>query len=174
MKNNLANKTFSEETASTEAATGNRLLFPGLGNFYNWAEPVAFTILRVGFGLTLLTHGIPKFFGGAHGTNTDPLAKTTGRIANTLHLPFADALSHIVSYLEVWGALMLAAGILTRIVAPMIAVEMACICIALIPTGFVWTNGGYEYALLMGFVALLISIKGGGKYSVDRLIGREL
>jgi hypothetical protein len=30
-----------------------------------------------------------------------------------------------------------------------------------------------EYALLMGLVALGIFLNGGGRYSLDRLIGRE-
>ena len=55
----------------------------------------------------------------------------------------------------------------------MIAIEMAIICTALAPA-WVWNTGGMEYPLLMGFLALFIAMNGGGRYSVDRLIGREL
>jgi uncharacterized membrane protein YphA (DoxX/SURF4 family) len=34
--------------------------------------------------------------------------------------------------------------------------------------------GGYEYVLFLGIVMFAIALRGGGPYSVDRLIGREL
>ena len=40
--------------------------------------------------------------------------------------------------------------------------------------GFFWTNGGYEYPLLWGLIALAIFFRGGGELSLDRKIGREL
>jgi len=40
--------------------------------------------------------------------------------------------------------------------------------------GFSVSNGGYEYILLLGIVMFAIAIRGGGPYSVDRLIGKEL
>jgi putative oxidoreductase len=43
-----------------------------------------------------------------------------------------------------------------------------------LPAGFFWTDGGYECPLLWGIVALSYAIRGGGRYSVDTLIGREV
>jgi putative oxidoreductase len=40
--------------------------------------------------------------------------------------------------------------------------------------GYAAAGGGYEYVLLIGAVCFVIAIRGGGPYSVDRLIGREL
>jgi putative oxidoreductase len=40
--------------------------------------------------------------------------------------------------------------------------------------GFAAGQGGYEYVLLIGIVLFVIAIRGGGRYSVDRLIGKEL
>jgi putative oxidoreductase len=40
--------------------------------------------------------------------------------------------------------------------------------------GFFWTAGGLEYSLLIGVVALVFLIRGGGKCSVDSAMGREL
>ena len=37
-----------------------------------------------------------------------------------------------------------------------------------------WLDRGIEYPLLMGFLALQISIRGGGRFSLDRLLGREI
>ena len=43
-----------------------------------------------------------------------------------------------------------------------------------LPIGFFWTDGGYEYPLFWAVVALSYVIRGGGRYSADALIGREL
>jgi putative oxidoreductase len=40
--------------------------------------------------------------------------------------------------------------------------------------GFFWTAGGLEYSLLILFVGLVFLIRGGGEYSLDRKLGREL
>jgi putative oxidoreductase len=40
--------------------------------------------------------------------------------------------------------------------------------------GFYVGQGGYEFILLIGIVTFLIAIRGGGPYSVDRAIGKEL
>jgi putative oxidoreductase len=42
------------------------------------------------------------------------------------------------------------------------------------PKGYAVTAAGYEYVLLIGAVCFAIAIAGGGKWSVDRLIGKEL
>ena len=39
---------------------------------------------------------------------------------------------------------------------------------------FGWTGQGYEYPLMWGLVMLAIALRGGGPYSLDRVIGREL
>jgi putative oxidoreductase len=42
------------------------------------------------------------------------------------------------------------------------------------PNGFSVGKGGYEYVLLLGIVMFAIALRGGGPYSLDRLIGKEL
>jgi putative oxidoreductase len=50
---------------------------------------------------------------------------------------------------------------------------MVFISIALGPT-WPWIDRGIEYPVMLGFVALFISFRGGGPFSLDRLIGTEL
>jgi putative oxidoreductase len=40
--------------------------------------------------------------------------------------------------------------------------------------GFFWSQGGWEYPLLIGVCALFFLMRGGGTCSLDRAIGREL
>lgn len=157
--------------ASVRPAT--RLIFPSLGPFYSAASPAASALLRVAFGLTIVTHGVPKLLGTSHGSMADPMAGSTGLIGTVLELPFAPELALFVALLETFGGLAVAAGLATRLFAPMLAVQMAAICLALGPT-YPWIDRGIEYPLILGFIALWISMQGGGRWSVDRLLGREL
>ena len=150
-----------------------RLLLPALWPFYAAATPIASALLRAAFGLTIVTHGVPKLLGTAHGSMADPMAGSTGLIGTVLDLPFAPQLALFVALLETFGGLAVAAGFATRLFAPMLAVQMAVICLALGPT-YPWIDRGIEYPLILGFIALWIALQGGGRWSVDRLLGREL
>jgi len=50
---------------------------------------------------------------------------------------------------------------------------MAAICFALGPT-YPWIDRGIEYPIILGFIALLISMNGAVAWSVDTRSGREL
>ena len=149
------------------------LLFPALKAFYARGRTISYVLLRVAFGLTMVTHGLPKLTGSAHGSMANPLQGSTNLIENALGLPFAPQLAIFVALLETVGGLSVAAGFATRLFAPMLAVQMAAICIAMGPT-YPWIDRGIEYPVMLGFVALLISMHGAVAWSVDTLFGREL
>jgi len=80
----------------------------------------------------------------------------------------------VVAYLELVGMIMLAVGLLTRPIAFMFFIEMAVITLTIqMPNGYFWTSRGCEFALLLTVVSYAFFMKGGGKYSLDRRIGRE-
>lgn len=149
------------------------LLFPRLASVYARLGPTAYVLLRIDFGLTMFTHGIPKLLHEAHGSMANPAAAATNLIAHGLGLPFAPQLASFVAYLEVFGGLAIALGMLTRLVAPMFAVEMAVIALVLGPK-WPWTDRGIEYPVILGFVALFLSFQGGGPASIDSAIAIEL
>lgn len=72
--------------------------------------------------------------------------------------------------IESLGALCIALGFLTRFWAAALAVEMAVISYTQIPNGFTRV----EQFLLWGVMALIIALRGGGRFSIDRAIGWEL
>ncbi len=39
--------------------------------------------------------------------------------------------------------------------------------------GYFWTSRGYEYALLWWLLCIAIFFRGGGRYSLDHVIGKE-
>ncbi|WPG41160.1 DoxX family protein [Variovorax sp. EBFNA2] len=149
------------------------LIFPRLRGLYDRLEPLSYLLLRIAFGLMLMTHGVPKLLGRSHGSMADPMAGSVNLIANVLHLPAAPLIGWFIALLEGVGGLMLAAGLFTRLVAPMVAVQMLVICYLLAPT-FPWIDRGFEYPLMLAFVALCITTRGSGRGSVDAWLGREL
>lgn len=135
-------------------------------------EPLSYLLLRVAFGLMLMTHGVPKILGRSHGSMADPMAGSVHLIGNVLHLPAAPAIGWFIALLEGVGGLMLALGLLTRLVAPLVVVQMLVISWLLAPT-FPWIDRGFEYPLMLVFVVLLIAARGGGPVSLDAWLHRR-
>jgi putative oxidoreductase len=135
-------------------------------------EPLSYLLLRVAFGLMLMTHGIPKILGRSHGSMADPMAGSVHLIGNVLHLPAAPLIGWFIALLEGVGGLMLALGLLTRLIAPLVVVQMLVISWLLAPT-FPWIDRGFEYPLMLVFVVLLVAVRGGGPNSLDAWLWRR-
>ncbi len=119
-----------------------------------------------GLGSLYGSHGWPRLMMGFQAVAANTLA--TRGIEPELHLAYALVL------LETAGAICILLGFLTRPIAIMLVVEFAVIVYQHFPNGYGWTSRGYEYPLLWGLLFLAIAIRGGGPYSVDRLLGREV
>src|SRR5262249_38309080 len=83
--------------------------------------------------------------------------------------------AYVVMFLGVVGGVCLIVGLFTRFFAAVLAIEMlvALLVVQLAKVSAAGA-GGYEYVLLIGVVCFTIAIRGGGPYSADRLIGKEL
>lgn len=142
------------------------LIVPRLRAFSERLEPLAYLLLRIGFGLTLMTHGVPKLLGRSHGSMADPMAASTNLIANVLQLPGAPLIAWAVALLEGVGGLMLALGFLSRLVAPLVLVQMLVICYLLGPT-YPWIDRGIEYPVVLALLAFYIACRGSGRGALD-------
>ena len=142
-----------------------KLLIPQLQPFYAWVEPLSYALVRITVGLMLIPHGWPKLMMGIGATANMALVKRGIAPAE----PLAIALIAI----ETLGGLCIALGLFTRFWAAAATIEMAVIVYHHLPK-FGWTGPGYEYPLMWGLVLLAVALRGGGPYSLDRRIGREL
>jgi len=78
-------------------------------------------------------------------------------------------------FLETVGAVCIIVGLFTRFFAAALAIEMGIAFLVVhMSKGFAAGPGGFEYVLLLGIVLFAIAIRGGGPYSVDRMIGKDL
>lgn len=149
------------------------LVFPRLAGLYQQGEPLAYALLRICFGVIMVTHGLPKLLGTAHGSMADPMAGSMRLIETVLHLPFPAFFAMLVALLEGVGGVLVALGLGTRLLAAAMAIQMAAISYILGPT-WPWIDRGIEYPVLMMFLCLYFSLRGAGPYSLDRRLKREL
>jgi len=155
---------------SLAGASAVRPIVPAVAPITEALSPLADPMVRVAAGLFLVPHGAQKLFGwfGGYG-----LEATGQFFVAKLGLPASLAL--VAGLIEFGGGLLLAAGLATRAAAALVAGLMAVAIVHVhLGAGFFWTDGGYEYPLLWAIIALSYAIRGGGRYSVDALIGREI
>jgi putative oxidoreductase len=143
-----------------------KLLVPGLAGLYEALAPLSHALIRFSLGVFLIPHGYAKLF-------QDDAA---GAARNFVNFGWSHPLAwaYLIGALEFFGGIMLAIGLFTRIVAAAFVIEMAVISFGVLWPVWSWGKHGMEYALLMGIVALAIVFRGGGRYSADHYLGREL
>jgi putative oxidoreductase len=143
-----------------------KLIFPGLEGLYRRLSPFSYALIRFATGAILLPHGISKVL-------FVPIPQFAQNIA-AKGLPFAEVLAYLTYFSESVAAACLAIGLFTRIAAAMIGIQMLVIVFVFQwQYGYFWTVRGYEFALLWLLLCIAIFFKGGGRYSIDRMIGRE-
>lgn len=145
----------------------SKLVFPGLAEFYATWRDIGDTLVRIVIGYILFMHGWGKVTGAGMAGISAYMAKQG--------LEPAAAFAFAAIFLETVGAICLIVGLFTRFFAAALAIEMAiALLTAHFAHGFSASKGGYEYVLLLGIVLFAIALRGGGPYSIDRMIGKEL
>jgi putative oxidoreductase len=151
-----------------EARTEPRPLLPVLQPFYDTVIPLSWLVIRAAVGWNLIVHGWGKIMIGP----TDAFLKGFADLGFT-----PPAFFFWSSFLiEMLGGICIILGLFTRFFAAAAAIEMLCIFVTYWSSGngFGWMKRGYEYVLLWGLVSFAIALRGGGPYSLDRKLGREL
>jgi putative oxidoreductase len=135
-------------------------------------DDIAFTVLRLVLGVVFFAHGSQKMLGwfGGYGFKA-----TMGFFTQTAHIPAVFAFLAIAA--EFFGGLGLLVGLLTRIAAFGITVNMVVAIMTVhLPNGFFmnWTGQqkgeGFEYHLLVLAITVALMIRGAGAFSADRAL----
>ena len=147
-----------------------RPVIPALAPFYDNVRDFSWLLVRCTAGGFLLIHGIQKLTGN---TIAAFAANSLARRGIEPSVPLAYA----VFFLETVGALCIMFGLFTRFFAAAIGVQFLIIVfVAHWAPGFPWNRpgGGWEYPAFWGLIIVAIGLRGGGPYSLDRRLGREL
>jgi putative oxidoreductase len=136
-------------------------IVPALTPLYRALEPFGYAIMRLASGGIMATYGWAKLFGNGMARDAELFHK--------LGLEPASFFGYFTGSLEFFGGSMVAVGLLTRPAAAMLLGELLVIVIMVI------VPRGTDYQLTVVWIGtfVLILFRGGGRISVDRLIGRE-
>lgn len=127
--------------------------------------------LRIGLGIIFVAHGSQKLFGafGGHGI--------AGTIEGFGHMGLNPAVfwAWVVIIAEFFGGLGLLVGLLTRLSALGIAIDMlVAILLVHAKNGFFASKGGFEYPMILLATSVTLIILGAGDYSLDTLLAKWL
>jgi putative oxidoreductase len=141
-------------------------LIPFFGRIYDALRPFTELLIRLMAGGSLAYHGYQILFGNMEGA-----ARFFEEAGFEPGLPWAYA----VGSMEFACGLCLAVGLLTRLVAvPILGFLIVAIVSYHWEFGYNWESRGIEYPLFWAIVVLHFLVSGGGRWSVDAMIGREI
>ena len=150
------------------------LIFPALGAIYQCAAPWAEAALRAVVGLWMVPHGLRNTFGffpttGIRSRSIPELAAQLDRDGYRPGKLWAPAISTV----QLVGGPMLALGLFTRPAA------FAILCFLIVANferwrvgKYFWNQLGLEYTLMWTVATIYFLVHGGGRISLDHLIGR--
>lgn len=122
-------------------------------------------LLRIVVGIVFVAHGAQKLF-------TFGMHNVAGMFGQ-MGIPMAGVAGPLVALVEFFGGMALIVGLLARLAAVGLAVDMlGAIAFVHIAGGF-FLPKGFEFALTLLAAALAIVLAGPGAYSVDAMIARR-
>lgn len=123
---------------------------------------VGLLVLRVAIGAIFVMHGGQKLF-------VFGLDGVAGAFGN-MGVPMASILGPLVAFVEFFGGLALLVGLLTRLAAFALVIDMAvAILLVHLKNGFFNPNG-FEFPLALLVSSAMLALTGAGDWSFDRLI----
>ena len=127
----------------------------------------ALTLLRIVVGFIFAAHGLQKF-------NEFTIAGTQAAVTQ-MGVPAAQLVAPVVATLEVAGGVALIAGVLARVFAALLALDMlGALFLVHAPAGVFVDKGGFEFVLALAAASLAIALIGAGRFSADAaLFGRS-
>jgi putative oxidoreductase len=125
------------------------------------------SLLRVVTGLTFMAHGSQKLFGWFGGYGLAGVAQWMESIGITPGYLMAT----LAGSAEFFGGLALVVGLLVRPAAISLLIAMLVAIVTVHwANGFFITESGFEYAMILALISVVILIEGAGKLSLDRRI----
>lgn len=127
--------------------------------FMDHLRPLSLLLLRVALGVIFMWHGYPKLF-----TNHNAW------VTNFVHMGFPSYFATISGALEFFGGILLIVGLLTRLTALLLAIEMGvALAHVIVPQSGIHAVGKYELPLALCTAAFALATVGAGVISLDQI-----
>ena len=128
-------------------------------------QSLGLALVRIITGIVFIAHGHQKLFGMG-------LSGVTGGFTK-MGVPMPGVTAPLVTLLEFFGGIGLVIGLLTRLIALGLAIDMlGAIFLVHLANGF-FLPSGYEFALTLFVMSLALFIGGPGRLSVDEMIANR-
>lgn len=138
---------------------------------FNSSGGYAALLLRVPVGLILAAHGAQKLFGWFGGYGLEG----TGQWLASIGLEPGYLMALLAGGAEFFGGLLLVLGLLTRPAALVTVFTMLVAIFSVhIGNGLFMANNGYEYALTLFVVSLVLAVQGAGRLALDNVLLERL
>lgn len=121
--------------------------------------------LRAVIGLVFLMHGSQKLL-------MNGLASTAA-FFDSLGIPIAQVAAGLVTALEILGGVALILGWFTRLVAALLAIDMAVAILTARMEGGFFVPSGFEFELTLLGGCLTLAVMGPGGFSLDAMRGQR-
>ena len=115
--------------------------------------------LRVVIGLVFLMHGSQKLLSLA----------STAAFFDSIGIPIAQVAAALVTALEILGGVALILGWFTRLVAALLAIDMAVAILTPRMDGGFFAPSGFEFELTLLGGCLTLAVMGAGGFSLDAM-----
>jgi putative oxidoreductase len=143
-----------------------KLIIPPLGRLYDALWPATEPLVRLMAGGSLAFHGYQILFGNIEGA---------ARFFESVGFERGLMWAYVVGLLELICGTLLAIGLLTRLVAgPILVFLIVAIVTYHWDFGYNWESRGIEFPLFWALVVFHFLVRGGGPWSLDAAIGREI
>ena len=127
--------------------------------FEKWAD-VAPLVLRLAVGAVFIVHGYLKVVDVA----------AFGGMLTSLSVPLPAFFAWVVTIVELGGGVLLVLGLLTHWASKLLAIDMfVAMLLVHAKNGFLMSNNGIEFTLVLFAAAVALMITGAGKWSVNQM-----
>lgn len=131
-------------------------------SFLDRLQPLALLILRLALGAIMIAHGWQKIAGHMHGI-----------MGALVHLHIPSWMAYLVVAAEFGGGILVVLGLLTRIAAFAILVDMLVAIFKVHISHGLTGQMGFEFPLTCAAIAFSLILFGGGPISLDWLRGSK-
>ena len=125
-------------------------------NFLNRLQPFAQLVMRMAIGAILIAHGYHKVFGGFH-RHMD--------MVGSLGLP--GWMAYLSTGTEFFGGIAIILGLFTRFFSLAVLIEMTVVIWKIHFKNGLTGQGGYEFPMAVGTIALALLCFGGGPWGLS-------
>jgi putative oxidoreductase len=120
-------------------------------------KPLSLLVLRITLGMIFCSSGYRKLFVASAAT-----------LADFRHMGLPGYLGYVAGVLELFGGILLILGLLTRITALLLAIEMGFVLAKVqIPEAGIYRWMNYQYPLTLFAATFALATVGAGLFSVD-------